>query len=214
MEEYIKELKKIINNKESNTHQYIFTIGFICILPVTMFSAIELVSTENIFSMLINALTPFLLVSLLMYLTYFFNEKKKLKIKQKIKKEIDNIESLSNGFINLYKNDRNKKMLKEIMPSEDFINNVYLKINSDRLFEKEEYNLIRKYLIILENINHANDINKIHEEKEQRILLEKKQKLREKELKKQKIEYSKVLNKEESLLDKMKFFVKKIKKHI
>ena len=96
----------------------------------------------------------------------------------------------------------------------EFIKEVYLKISGERLFEKYEYNFVEKYLILLKNINHVNDINKIHEKKEQIILLEQQQKLRQKKLEKQKKEYSKVLNKEEGFLDKMKFFVKKIKKHI
>ena len=183
-------------------------------LPLLMIMFNISKETENGGFIIFKASVPFLLLGAVWYLFEHFNKKRKLSTQKKLKEEIDHIESCNNGFLKLYKNPKNKEMLNKITPDSEFIKKVYLKISGDRLFEKYEYNFVEKYLILLKNINHVNDINKIHEEKEQRILLEKRQKLREKELEKQKTEYSKVLNEEESLLDKMKFFVKKIKKHI
>lgn len=215
MEKHIEEIKKIIKKEEifpiETLMLLLFTTMFLPLLMI-MFS----ISAEhkNVFLIIFNASIPFLLLGTVWYLFDHFSKKRKLNIQKKLKEEIDHIESFNNGFLKLYKNPKNKELLNEITPDSEFIKEVYLKISGDRLFEKYEYNFVEKYLILLKNINHVNNINKIHEEKEKKILLEKKQKLREKELEKQKIEYSKVLNEEESLLDKMKFFVKKIKKHI
>lgn len=215
MEKHIKEIEKIINKEEEIPMESLLLLIFATIfLPLMMMMFSISSEQENVFFIIFNASVPFLVLGTGVYLFDNFNKKRKLNIQKKLKEEIDYIESSNNSFLKLYKNPKNKEMLNEITPDSEFTKEVYLKISGDRLFDKNEYSFLKKYLILLKNINHVNNINKIHEEKEQKILLEKRQKLREKELEKQKIEYSKVLNEEESFLDKMKFFVKKVKKHI
>ncbi len=215
MEKHIEKIEKIIKKEESFPIEILilslFTIMFLPLLMIMFDISAE---TENVFFIIFKVYVPFLLLGAVWYLFDHFSKKRKLSTQKKLKEEIDYIESCNNGFLKLYKNPKNKEMLNKITPDSEFIKEVYLKISGERLFEKYEYNFVEKYLILLKNINHVNDINKIHEEKEQIILLEQQQKLRQKKLEKQKKEYSKVLNKEEGFLDKMKFFVKKIKKHI
>ena len=208
MENHIEKIKNMMEEDTYFQSMVIFLVGITICFSMIMFP-IEIEKLSSFYSIL-YLFAPFIIQGITCYLLITLNDRKKIKIKNKIKNEIDCIESLNNGFLKLYKDNENKKMLNEITPDLEFIKQVYLKISGDKLFENKDYNLLKKYLILLENINHVNEINKIHEENEQRVLLEE----REKELENQKKDYSRTLNREKNVFDKINIFAQKIKKYI
>lgn len=208
MENHIEKIRNMMEEDTYFQSMAIFIVGITICFSMIMFP-IEKEKLSSFYSILYLS-APFIIQGITWYLLITLKDRKKIKIKNKIKNEIDCIESLNNGFLKLYKDTENKKMLNEITPDSEFIKKVYLKISGDKLFENKDYNLLKKYLILLENINHVNKINKIHEENEQRVLLEE----RQKELENQKKDYSRTLNREKKIFDKINIFTQKIKKYI